>query len=113
LNQTFSKLQEKLSDKNWTDTQEPDFIEALQNIESIFQQLSAQTYLFIDYFTQYVNIIQSSFLFQGDDNQSDGNTYLSPTQTSAPANREERRAKAKADKVDKKLLVPEKKLIVP
>lgn len=99
-----------MNDKSWTDTQEPDFIEALQNVESIFQQLSAQTYLFIDYFTQYVNIIQSSFLFRSDDNQSDGITYLNPTQTPEPANREERRAKAKADK---KLLVPEKKLIVP
>lgn len=100
-----------MNDKSWTDTQEPDFIEALQSIESIFQQLSAQTYLFIDYFTQYVNIIQSSFLFKDGDNQSDDTTYLSPTQTSdAPANREQRRAQAKADK---KLLVPEKKLIVP
>ena len=111
MNQTFSILQEKLKDTSWTETQEPEFVEALNNVESIFQQLSAQTYLFIDYFTQYVNIIQSSFLFQGDDNQSDGETYVSPTQTSdAPANRKQRRAQAAADK---KLLVPEKKLIVP
>ena len=109
LNQTFSSIQKKLNDTTWIESQDEDFIEALKNVETMIQGLSAQIFLFVDYFTQYVNIIQSSQLFAGGDDGSDGinsNTNFPPE----PANREARRAKAKADK---KLLVPEKKLIVP
>lgn len=109
MNQTFSSIQKKLEDTTWIESQDKDFVEAIQHVESIIRELSTQIYLFVDYFQQYVHIIQSSQLFAGNDNQSSDVDSQSPTQT--PANRAERRA---ADKQQKKLLVPEgKKLIVP
>ena len=112
-----------MNDTTWIESQDDDFIEALKNVESMVQGLSAQIFLFVDYFTQYVNIIQSSQLFAGGDDGSNGinsNTNF----PAEPANRAERRAEnrkkdlsAKVDKnapkPEKKLLVPEKKLIVP
>jgi hypothetical protein len=90
---TFEKLQKKLADKTWTDTQEPEFIAALQRIENTFQQMGAQIYIFISYFEQYVAAIQASPIFSTDDIQSNDSQSSNPTQTPAePANRAERRA---------------------
>ena len=90
---TFEKLQKKLADKTWTDTQDPDFIAALGRIENTFQQMGAQIYIFISYFEQYVTAIQNSPIFASGDSPSDDSQSSNPTQTPAePANRAERRA---------------------
>ena len=113
---TFEILQKKLQDKTWTDTQDPDFIKALERIENTFQQMGAQIYIFISYFEQYVAAIQASPIFASSDVTSDGSQSSNPTQTSpAPTeeqfpNRAEKRAAAKKQP---NLIVPEKKLIVP
>jgi hypothetical protein len=87
-------LRKKLADKTWTDTQEPDFITALGNIENAFQQMGAQIYIFISYFEQYVAAIQGSPIFASDDIPSDDTQSSNPTQTpEEPANRAERRAR--------------------
>jgi hypothetical protein len=91
---TFETLQKKLSDKTWTDAQEPDFIDALKRIENTFQQMGSQIYIFISYFEQYVTAIQNSPIFSSSDIQSDDSQSSSPTQTSpAPANSAEKRAR--------------------
>jgi hypothetical protein len=87
-------LQKKLQDKTWTDTQDPDFIEALNRVENTFQQMAAQIYIFISYFEQYVIAIQGSPIFASGEISSDDSQSNNPTQTSDdPANRAERRAR--------------------
>lgn len=106
-------MEKKLSDTEWIATQEPEFINLLNQIGNVVQNLSAQIYIFIDLYQQYVMAMQSSPLFSAPGTAQDADHgNVSPTQTSAaaPANREQRRSQAKAEK---KLLVPEKKLIVP
>lgn len=90
---TFEILQKKLADKTWTDTQDPDFIKALGRIENTLQQMGAQIYIFISYFDQYVAAMQSSPIFASGDVPSDGSQSSNPTQTPAPANRAEKRAR--------------------
>ncbi len=86
-------MKNKLADKTWTDTQDPDFIAALGRIENTFQQMGAQIYIFISYFEQYVTAIQNSPIFASGDVPSDDSQSSNPTQTPAePANRAERRA---------------------
>ena len=108
----MDNLAKKLTDKEWVDKQEPEFINNLHQLGNVVQNLSTQIYLFIDLYQQYVMAMQQSPIFAApaaatDDERSN----VSPTQTSAaPANREQRRAQAKQNK---KLLVPDKKLIVP
>ena len=115
---TFEILQKKLQDKTWTDTQDPDFIKALERIENTFQQMGAQIYIFISYFEQYVAAIQASPIFASSDVTSDGSQSSNPTQTPATepsehpsgmsGNRSERRKKKEPS-----LILPDKKLIVP
>jgi hypothetical protein len=96
-------LQKKLQDKTWTDTQEPDFITALGNIENAFQQMGAQIYIFISYFEQYVAAIQGSPIFASEEIPSDDSQSSNPTQTSEePANRAERRKKTPLEVVNEK-----------
>ena len=104
MKKTFEILQKKLSDKTWTDAQDPELIVALGRIEETFQQMGSQIYIFISYFEQYVNAIQSSPVFATAGDQSDGSISSNPTQTSPdPANRAERRKKTPLDIVkDKK-----------
>ena len=90
---TFEILQKKLADKTWTDTQDPDFIKALGRIENTLQQMGAQIYIFISYFDQYVAAMQSSPILASGDVPSDGSQSSNPTQTPAPANRAEKRAR--------------------
>jgi hypothetical protein len=107
----YENLEKKLSDEAWVKEQDPEFINLLRQLSNITQNLSAQIYIFIDLFQQYVAAMYQSPLFNMGTAPSDEvSTGTSPTQTPAPANREQRRAKVKEDK---KLLVPEKKLIVP
>lgn len=110
----FENLEKKLSDTEWVATQEPEFINLLNQIGNVIQNLSAQIYIFIDLYQQYVMAMQSSPLFSAPDTAKDADHgNVSPTQTSAaaPANREQRRSQAKAEK--KLLTPPAKKLIIP
>jgi hypothetical protein len=90
-------LETKLSDKTWTDTLSEDDVKLLTDVKDGYQNLVSQVYIFIDYFHQYVDMIQASAIFSpqyAEQAQENGN--VSPTQTSAPAgpipaNRAERR----------------------
>jgi hypothetical protein len=96
-------LQKKLADKTWTDTQDADFITALNRIENTFEQMGAQIYIFVSYFEQYVTAIQGSPIFATAGDQSNGSQSSSPTQTSEqPANRAERRKRTPLDIVNDK-----------
>ena len=102
-------MQKKLADKTWTDSQDADFIAALNRIENTFQQMGAQIYIFVSYFEQYVAAIQSSPIFSSGDIPSDDSQSSNPTQTSAePANRAEKRAAKKSG-----LILPDNKLVTP
>jgi hypothetical protein len=85
----MQNLQTKLSDKTWTDTQEPEFINNLTQVNNIVENLSAQVFLFLNYFQQYAEAVHNSPIFAQynfPEDQENGN--LSPTQTSqdgAPA----------------------------
>lgn len=90
---TFEILEKKLANTTWTEAQDPDFINALQNIEKTLQTMGSQIYIFITYFEQYVEAMQNSPLFATADDQSNG-SQSKPTQTPAePANRAERRTR--------------------
>jgi hypothetical protein len=110
----FENLEKKLSDQEWVKTQDEEFVKLLTQVSNVVQNLSAQVYIFISLYQQYVQAMEQSPIFSPGAAPSDEGEHgnVSPTQTSAaaPANREQRRAK---EKQDKKLLVPEKKLIVP
>ena len=102
-------MQKKLADKTWADSQDADFIAALNRIENTFQQMGAQIYIFVSYFEQYVAAIQSSPIFSSGDIPSDDSQSSNPTQTSKePANRAEKRAAKKSG-----LILPDNKLVTP
>jgi hypothetical protein len=91
-------LETKLADKNWIETQDDEFIKSLEQLKVVIEQLSAQIYIFVDYFEQYYNAVANSPLFNESAAMSDpDNGEVSPTQTPAaaaptPANRAERRS---------------------
>ena len=104
MKETFQKIQEKLTDKTWTELQDPEFIKSLTRIEDVITQLSTQVFVFIDYFEQYVDAIQKSPVFSApDDSQFNDSQSTNPTQTipepvhasseSLDGNRAERRSK--------------------
>lgn len=84
----------KLADKTWTDAQEPEFVKSLEDIKSVIESLSAQIYIFVDYFEQYCNALANSPIFNDTAARSESeNGEVSPTQTPAAApNRAQRRA---------------------
>jgi len=87
-------LETKLADKTWTDTQDPEFIKSLEKVKVVIESLSAQIYIFVDYFEQYYNAVANSPIFNESAAMSDPDSgEVSPTQTSAAApNRAQRRA---------------------
>jgi hypothetical protein len=95
-------LEKKLSDKTWTDKFEADDLKLITDIKDVTENLISQVYIFIDYFHQYVDIVQSSAIFSPEYNAGmSDNAEVYPTQTSAPAgpipaNRAEKRAAKKA-----------------
>ncbi len=103
-------LEEKLSDKTWTDTQDAEFIKGLEGIKNVIQNISSNMFIMLDLFQQYTDAIYQSPVFAdvvGKESEQDGK--VNPTQTPpAPANRAEKRAAAKSG-----LIVPDKTLIVP
>ena len=91
-------LEAKLSDKSWTDTQDPEFIKALEGVKNVIQNISTNIFIMLDLFQQYTEAIYSSPIF-ADVAGAIGaeNGKVNPTQTSpAPANRAQKRAAAKS-----------------
>lgn len=85
-------LETKLSDKTWTETQDEEFIKALEKLKDLIESLSAQIYIFVDYFEQYYTAILHSPIYAAPTaTYIPENGEVSPTQT--PANRAERRSK--------------------
>jgi len=79
-------LETKLSDKTWTDTLNPDDLKLITDVKDMAENLISQVYIFIDYFHQYVDIVQASAIFSPDYNpEESNNAEVYPTQTSAPA----------------------------
>lgn len=111
MTEIYQKLETKLSDKTWTDTLSEDDVKFLNDVKDGYQNLVSQVYIFIDYFHQYIDLIQASAIFSPQYAEAVAeNGNVSPTQTSpAPANRAEKRAAKKSG-----LILPEdKKLVTP
>jgi hypothetical protein len=92
--ETYQKFQTKMETQVWTDVLAEDDIKLLQDVEVMAGNLVSQVYVFIDLFHQYIDLVQSAAIFSPDfvePENIDANVY--PTQTPAPANRAERRAK--------------------
>ena len=105
MTEIYKNLETKLSDKTWTDKFEADDLKLITDIKDVSENLISQVYIFIDYFHQYVDIVQASAIFspQYSPEESD-NAEVYPTQTSAPArpipaNRAERRAVKKSEPI--------------
>lgn len=80
--------------KHFEDKLDEEDIKLLKDVEVMAGNLISQVYVFIDLFHQYIDLVQSAAIFSPDfvePEQNDANVY--PTQTSAPANRAERRAR--------------------
>ena len=97
VTEIYKNLETKLSDKTWTDKFEADDLKLITDIKDVSENLISQVYIFIDYFHQYVDIVQASAIFSPQYNaQESDNAEVYPTQTFAPAvptpaNRAERR----------------------
>jgi len=93
VTEIYKNLETKLSDKTWTDTLNPDDLKLITDVKDMAENLISQVYIFIDYFHQYVDIVQASAIFSPDYHaEESNNAEVYPTQTSAaPANRAERR----------------------
>ena len=97
-------METKLSDKTWTDKFEADDLKLITDIKDVSENLISQVYIFIDYFHQYVDIVQASAIFSPEYNAAmsdNGQVYPTQTPAPAPANRAEKRAAVKS-----KLIVP-------
>ena len=115
MTETYKNLETKLSDKTWTDTLNPDDLKLITDVKDMAENLISQVYIFIDYFHQYVDIVQASAIFSPDYHaEESNNAEVYPTQTSAPAGpTPNNRAEKRAVKQKPSLIVPDKKLVVP
>jgi hypothetical protein len=97
VTEIYKNLETKLSDKTWTDSLAPDDLKLISDVKDMAENLISQVYIFIDYFHQYVDIVQASAIFSPDYNaEESNNAEVYPTQTfPAPANRAEKRAATK------------------
>ena len=110
MTEIYKKLETKLSDKTWTDALSEDDLKLITDVKDMTENLISQVYIFIDYFHQYVDIVQASAIFSPEYNAAvQQNAEVYPTQTPAPAaNRAEKRAAAKQG-----LILPDKRLVTP
>ena len=78
----------------WNDVLAEDDIKLLKDVEIMTNNLIGQVYIFIDLLQQYNQLVEQSSIFAPDveENKNDDMSDV-PTQTPAPANRAERRAK--------------------
>lgn len=86
-----------LETKLWNDKLDEDDIKLLEDVQVMAENLISQTYIFIDLFHQYIDLVQSSAIFSPDFVEPEPNdAKVYPTQTSPePTNREARRAAEK------------------
>ena len=63
MTEIYKNLETKLSDKTWTDKFEADDLKLITDIKDVSENLISQVYIFIDYFHQYVDIVQASAIF--------------------------------------------------
>lgn len=74
-------LETRLSDKSWTDTQEPEFIQVLESITKAVHSLATRTYIMADLIDKfYDGVIE---LFSNDNDTAttipqNGNVYPEP-----------------------------------
>jgi hypothetical protein len=77
-------IREQLTDENWKSQQNPEFINALDKVETTMTELSAYVYLLMNYFEQYSHAIRNSPIFDVAREQPKSDDVSSvPTQTSA------------------------------
>lgn len=77
-------IRERLADEAWVASQDEKFVESLRVIERTIQNISAQIYVFVDLFEQYIRAVYTSPVFlppASDDKPADDNEYQAPTQT--------------------------------
>jgi len=85
VTEIYKNLETKLSDKTWTDSLAPDDLKLISDVKDMAENLISQVYIFIDYFHQYVDIVQASAIFSPDYHaEESNNAEVYPTQTSAP-----------------------------
>ena len=120
MTEIYKKLETKLSDKTWTDSLAPDDLKLIVDTKDMAENLISQVYIFIDYFHQYVDIVQASAIFSPEYNAAvSANAQVYPTQTPAadasahPSGIAGNRADKRAAKKVSKLIVPDKKLVTP
>ena len=81
MHETISK---KLTDKTWSDAQDPELVEALRDVEEIISYLSAKIYVMTDYLEQYYEAVRTLVFELATGNSPDNDIELSsPTQTNA------------------------------
>ncbi len=84
----------KIQEKTWNKVLDEDDVKLLQDVEVMAGNLISQVYVFIDLFHQYIDLVQSAAIFSPEFLEPEGNdANVYPTQTPAPANRAERRAR--------------------
>jgi hypothetical protein len=77
-------IREQLTDENWKSQQNPEFINALDKVETTMTELSAYVYLLMNYFEQYSHAIRNSPIFDVAREQPKSDDVSSaPTQTAA------------------------------
>lgn len=96
MQETHQTIQKYLTNKTWTDAQDEEIINALTYAKDAMDQVVSYLYILVNYFEQYVYAVQTSPVFMNpEDVPVNDDVSTSPTQTPAPANREQRRAAAK------------------
>lgn len=96
MQETHQTIQKYLANKEWSEAQDSEFINALTKVEAVLSDITGYLYIMVNYFEQYVHAIQTSPLYMKPTIENDDD--VSPTQTSSspePANRAERRATKK------------------
>lgn len=77
-------IRKQLADEAWVASQDKEFVNSLRVIERTIQNISAQIYIFVDLFEQYIRAVYASPVFlppAGDEKPADDNAYPVPTQT--------------------------------
>lgn len=81
-------LRDKLADKAWIATQDEEFVNYLRMVEQTIHNISAQIYVFVDIFEQYIRAVYASPVFMPPavpDTPESDDVSEAPTQTSASA----------------------------
>ena len=83
MTQIFQTIQTYLKNDEWVKSQDPDFVNALSECESVIHSLSQQLYIFLDCFEQYAHTLEATIRVPSFDVAPDSREYSAPTQTSA------------------------------